>query len=68
MSGRESRDKGGRDCWYGKFHPVRQQCQNKARWWLEDREGLSGVCYFSRWCDEHKHDNDVLIEEADRGR
>ncbi len=53
-------------CWYGRFSRAGERfwppCQSPARWW-HPSSGFPMLEAF-RWCDEHRHEGDVLAPVA----
>ena len=48
-------------CWYGRFAAaITARCGKPGRW--EKPNATTQFGRASRWCDEHKHDDDVLVE------
>jgi len=48
-------------CWFNKYSGIR--CPETARWHLPTLD--NGFLRACKWCDEHKNDNDVLIESEE---
>ena len=61
MSETGDRDSGA--CWFGRFSTMRPRCPNKGTWGKPDAEGQ--FIRMTRWCNEHKHADDVLCEEVE---
>ena len=51
-------------CWFNRFHPTLPQCENQGRWRYGGDRVANSFLLESRWCDEHKHDTDTLIESV----
>ena len=49
-------------CWFNRFHPSEPQCDGEGRW--KKPNALSDFARATRWCDKHKHDDDVPSERA----
>jgi len=52
-------------CWYMIAYPERR-CAQIARWHLPT--AFHDFTRRSRWCDEHRHDNDIPIVAAAKGK
>jgi hypothetical protein len=49
-------------CWHNKFHPEYPQCPSLGTWHDPHARG-SSLLRAMRWCDAHKHDYDVQVQE-----
>ena len=48
-------------CWYNRYSLEGIPCPKEGRWKIADQElGLTVLGAF-RWCDDHKHEDDVLV-------
>ena len=52
-------------CWYNKFSPTEKQRTKEGRWKASGKRATNGILKWARWCDEHKHDADVLVQEEE---
>lgn len=53
-------DANDKRCWYGRYSDKREWCRRAGKW-----KSVPGAIHDSIgfvWCDEHKHDDDVLID------
>jgi hypothetical protein len=46
-------------CWFNRFHPTEPRCDRPGVW--KKPEAISDFSRATRWCDEHRHEDDVLV-------
>ena len=52
-------------CWFNRFSLTEPQCEKPAHWRKPD--AISEFTRATCWCDEHRHDDDVYVEEPRDG-